>query len=302
MKKYLLLGMLAVLFAIPLWAAEKAIIKLPDGIYLFDSSMTMLTNGNLWIGFGKFIVVKNNNIYSSKEAIKKFGSSRINKQLTDNKKYKIILGEKKIGELNNLKIFNDGDGKFDEELFTEKIRQGPIYGEASIYLGRLGSAARCLAVPEKYKEVQKVYQTISKIEVNNISKLCKTQLYNQFKELKEIGCKLIGLDKERIDLLDKISDHNDELYVGVYRYVFKTESDGYCEYEVTFSVNKNKVHYITNDYNGETKMCGMLDVDEDGEGELIIRRISNDEEGGTEAIEIYKQKDNGNWTLIYKNL
>ena len=59
-KLILLLGVLAVLFAIPLSAAENAKIKLPDGLYMYDSSIERLTDGRERVGFGKYFVVKNN--------------------------------------------------------------------------------------------------------------------------------------------------------------------------------------------------------------------------------------------------
>jgi hypothetical protein len=67
---------LAVLFAIPLSAEENAKINLPDGLYMYDSSIERLTDERERVGFGKYFVVKNNIIYSAQEAVRKFGVSQ----------------------------------------------------------------------------------------------------------------------------------------------------------------------------------------------------------------------------------
>ena len=119
-KLILLLGVLALLFAIPLSAAENVKIKLPDGLYMYNSWIAQLTKGGESVRFEKFFVVQNNTIYSSQEAIRKFGILKLNKLFTENKKYKILLGGGKIGEIQNLEV-DDADGHrvYKEELLTK---------------------------------------------------------------------------------------------------------------------------------------------------------------------------------------
>jgi len=267
-KLILLLGVLALLFAIPLSAAENVKIKLPDGLYMYNSWIAQLTKGGESVRFEKFFVVQNNTIYSSQEAIRKFGILKLNKLFTENKKYKILLGGGKIGEIQNLEV-DDADGHrvYKEELLTKNIQKGPAYWRESIYVGRLGSAVKCLAVPEEYKEVKKeVYTTIPQEEVDEISKLIKEKLFHLVKNRKEITdyqLKYTELNKEYIDLLDKISNQNDELYIGVYRYIFKIAENSRPflvttlapAFEIAFSIKKDNLYIITSDYDGEMKIC-----------------------------------------------
>jgi len=304
MKRYLMFGILTVFvfLAIPITAAENAKIKLPDGLYMYDSSIRQLQKGGIWVGFGKYLVVKNNTIYSSQGAIKKFGISKFNKLFTENKKYKILFGGEQIGEIYDVNVREKGRKHlfFKEDLITENIKEGPAYKVESIYINRMGSAVRAIAVPEEYKEVKKkVYTTIPQEEVDKVSKLVKEQLYPL---VKNKLCKI--LDEERLELLDKASDHNGELYIGIYRFVFK-RADGhnwiYCDNKMIFSIKNQNVNFITSRQDADwMTICGMLDVDGDGEDELIIERTFGGEDGSTTTMEIYKQKADGNWTRIKK--
>jgi hypothetical protein len=180
-----------------------------------------------------------------------------------------------------------------------------------IIIGRLGSTVNYVAVPEGYKEVQrKTYNTISQEEVDKVLTLAKEKLYHLIKNRKEIAkaCKVKGREvyKQRIDLLDKISNRSGELYIGIYKYVFTTADKNGCEFEVLFSARKDNVYVITISYEyekpllfeGEIKICGMLDVDGCGEEELIIEKEFGGIDGVTRILEIYKQKADGNWTQI----
>jgi hypothetical protein len=331
MKKYLLAGvlvlLLATILAIPLLAAETKI-KLPDGLYMYDSSISKREDGREWVGFRTFFVVQNNIIYSSQGAMNKFGVSKLNKLFTENKKYKILFGGEQVGEIYNVKIGkfnNELDWNYEEKLFTKNIKQGPAYGKESIYLGRLGSAAKCLAVPEEYKEGQrKVYTTIPQEEVDKIAKLAKEKLLPLVinrKELTQYEIRETELYKEYLELLDKITNADNEIYIGIYRYVFKISPDSIKispdsrpyrartivpAFEIVFSVKNNTVNVITSDYDSETlsngniKILDMLDIDGCGKNELLIEK----EYGGMDEVitnlEVYKQKIDGSWTQIKK--
>jgi len=286
-------------------------IKLPDGLYMYDSSISRLENGSDWVGFGKWFVVRNNMIYSSQDAIKQIGVSELNALFTENKKYKVLLGGQKIGEIHNVRIelYNDEmEWNYKEELFTKGIKQGPLYVENK-YL-RTGSAVKCIGVPEKYKEIQrKVYSTISQEEIDKISKLAKEKLFHLIKNRKEITQYKIkdkDLTYEKLELLDKISHRNDELYIGIYRYAFKTTENNY-DLQIVFSVEKDNVNVITSghddetgDYDGDISIYGMLDVDGCGEEELIMEKVSGGLDEALKNISIYKRKADGNWTRIQK--
>jgi len=124
---------LVVLFATSLTAAESSKISLPDGLYLYDSWIEKLSSGSKSVRFEKYFVVKSNVIYSSNEAIKKFGSTKLNKLSTENKKYKILLGGNKVGETCDVTIDTDGDWNYKEKLFTENIKEGPMYGKKTVF-------------------------------------------------------------------------------------------------------------------------------------------------------------------------
>jgi hypothetical protein len=290
---------LAVLFAIPLSAKENVKIKLPDGLYMYDSWVSH-TKGES-VRFEKFFVVQNNTIYSSQEAIKQFGISKLNELFTEKKKYKILFGGGKIGEIQNLRVDDeDGHKVYREELLTKNIKEGPVYGRKSIYLSRLGSAVKCLGVPEKYKEVKKtVYTTIPQEEVDKIATLAKEKLSLL---VKNSVCKI--LHEENLELLDKISDYNGELYIGLYRLTLKRARGNnwsYCDNQIIFSTKNQNVHFITSREDADwMTICGMLDVDGDGEAELIIERTFGGEAGVKTTMEIHKQKADGNWILVYK--
>ena len=317
MKKYLVLGVLAVLFAISLSAEGNAKIKLPDGLYMYDSSVQRLKDGSDRVGFGKFFVVHNKNIYSSKEAFKKFGISKLNELFGGNKKYKILLNGEVIGEKYNLRFEKDEaidreDAVFscNESYIAKNIKEGPAYRVEGIYVGRLGSVARHLAVPETYKVLRTIsFKDISKEEVDKISKLVKEKLLPLVKNRKELKKNKINemeLAAEGIDLLDKISYGSREMFIGIYWYGFKAAKRGE-RVQIVFSANKEDVYDITSNYNndilssGGVKIHGLLDFDGCGKEELIIEKEYGGLYQSFRDLEIYKQKTEGNWTLIKKN-
>jgi len=301
MKKYLLLGVLAMLFTTPLSAAENVKIKLPDGLYMYDSSIERLTDGRERVGFGKYFVVINNTIYSSQEAIRKFGPSKL---MIENKNYKILFGGEKIGEIHNVNIYDEGDWNYKEELLTQHIKEGPAYGSGGF--GN-GSAVKCLGVPEEYKEVKKkVYTTIPQEEVDKIAKLAKEKLLPLVisrKGFAKYKITEMELYKDSLFHLDKISYRNDELYIGRYLYAFKTAKTSYW-FQIIFSVRKDNFHVVTTNYEegdlvaGYMTIYGMLDVDGCGEDELVIEKEAPRENETTIWLEIHKQKLDGNWMLI----
>jgi hypothetical protein len=307
MKRYLIVGVLAVLFVISLSAAENAKIKLPDGLYMYDSWIAHLTNGDVSVRFEKFFVVQKNSIYSSQEAIRKFGTAHL---MIANKTYKILFGGEQIGEIHIVNIDDDEHVNYKEELLTKNIKRGPAYCEESIYIGRLGSVARHLAVPEKYKVLRPIsFKEISKEEVDKISRLAKDKLFHLVKNRKELKrCRIIEtkLVREKMELLDKISVGNNEMYIGIYKFAFGSADKalGLCEFDVLFYVKEGNIYAITSDHDdetlfgGEMKIQGILDVDGCGEGEVIIEKLFTGEAGPTINLEIYKQKADGNWTQI----
>jgi hypothetical protein len=310
MKKYLSVGVLVLLFAMPLAAAEKESvkIKLPDGIYMYDSWIEKLSNGCISIRYEKFFFVKNNIIYSSKDALKKFGTVKINEPFLKEKKHKILLGGEKIGEIYNLRI-DDGHKKYEEKLFTKAIKEGPAYGS-----GGYGSAVRYMAVPEEYKEVKKkVYATITQEEIDRVAKLAQEKLFPLVKNIEALKrCKILETElvSEKMSLLDKISVRNNEMYIGIYKYAFRSgdKALGRCDFTALFSAREDNVNAITINYEygmaslfeGEINICGMLDIDGCGADELIIEKQFGGEAELTINLEIYKQKADGKWSLIKK--
>lgn len=311
MKKYSVIGLfavLALLFAIPLSAAEKVKIKLPDGLYMYDSSIERLQDGRVRVGFGKYFVVCNNKIYSSKEAVKKFGILKLNKLFTENKKYKILFGGEQIGKIYNVRIDNEEDWDYKEEFFTKSIKEGPAYWEKSlkIIIPRMGSAAKCLVVPEEYKEVKKiVYTTIPQEEIDKIAKLIKEKLLPLVinrKEVRQYKIEEKELYKEDLMLLDKMSYRNNDFYIGIYRYMFEIQ-----EYFIVFSVIKENIYIITSnysddipDYDGAVSVYGMLDVDGDDNEELIMEKVFSGPDKASYNIEIYRQESDGKWTVLQR--
>lgn len=307
-KLILLLCVLAVLFAVPLSAAENVKINLPDGLYMYDSSIERLTKGGERVGFGKYFIVKNNIIYSSQEAMKNFGVLKLNELFTENKKYKILFGGENIGKIYNVKIDDEGDWNYEEELLTENIKEGPMYGvQGGIY----GSVVKCIAVPKSYKEApRKAYTTISKEEVDKISELAKNNLFDLIKNRKEVTqhkIKKTELVREELQILDKISHRNHELYmyIGIYLYVFKTAEDSHW-FGIIFSARKDSIYVITSNYDdenlwdGRVTIYGKLDVDGCGEDELLIEKEYESEDETTVYLEIYKQKADGIWKRIVR--
>jgi hypothetical protein len=305
-------------------AGEKIKIQLPDGVYLYDAILSRTGSGEVHVGFQKYFVVKNNIIYSSREAMKKFGISKLNKLFIENKKYKILLGGARAGEIDISSIDSEGDCEegcisYKEELSIKSIKEGPMYGVPSIYLGRLGSAINYIAVPEAYKEKPvKIYKTIPPEEVDKISTLLKAKLFDLVKNRKEITryqLKYEELNREKLELLDKIINDNEEFYVGIYRYGFKISPNSrpykvvtlVPAFEIVFTVKNDNVYVITSQYDDKTlfsgnmKILGTLDVDGCGQEELIIEKDFSGEDDILIHLEIYKQNDDGNWTLILKN-
>lgn len=315
MKKVIIFSVLVLILAVHVKAAENVKIKLPDGVYMYDSEVQRQKDESDRVGFGKFFVVYNKKIFSSKEFVKKFGITRLNTLFGGNKKNKILCGGEVVGTKFNCKfeideIIDKEDATFDcdESYVIKNFKQGPIFSMPSIYLGGLGSATKCIAVPEEYKEVKKkVYTTISQEEVDKIAKLVKEKLFDQVKNRKEVTQYEImeaELYEEKLDLLDKISHRNDKLYLGIYRYVFKKVEGFTYEYEIVFSAKKDHVHVITSQYDDATlldhaiSIRGMLDVDSCGVDELIIEKLYSDPDAVTTILVIYKQKADGNWTQI----
>lgn len=316
MKKYLLAGVLVLLFAMPLTAAEKESvkIKLPDGIYMYDSSVQRRKDGTDWVGFGKYFIVKNNTIYGQREAVKKFGFSKLNEMFSGNRQYKILLAGEKIGSIYISRIDNEGDcdeGCIDykEALLAKDIKEGPAY-VANKY-SRAGSAVKCLAVPEAYKEVKKkVYTTIPQEEVDKIAKLAKEKLFDLVKNRKEVKkykVKRAEIVREGLYVLDKISYGNGDVYIGIYYRVHATaENTDRFDMEILFSATKDRIYVIASQYDditlieGSIRICGMIDVDGDGCEELIIEKEYYVDEVGVTNMEIYTRIVDGSWILIKK--
>jgi len=304
----LLLGVLAVLFTIPLTAAEKAKIRLPDGLYMYDSSTARTEDGLEMVGFEKYFIVHNNVIYSSQEATRRFGASKLKRIFTKNKKFKVLFGGEQIGEIHNVEIDSDRVANHDKS-FIKNITEGPAY-RLKDSMGILGSAVRSIAVPEEYKEARKVsFGPISQEDVDRISKLAQKQLLPLVLKRRELARYRSGTKtkpySERLKCLDRISDSNDEMYIGVYGYVLETANDSYGVSAV-FSAKNNHVHVIATDhddaisYGSIMTVCGMLDVDGCGREELIIEKEFPDEDQSITNLEIYKQEINGSWTLLKK--
>ena len=119
---------MSLLFTITLSAASNARIKLPDGLYMYDSWISHAMGAS--VRFEKFFVVKNNDIYFSEQAIKKFGLSKLNESFTKNKKYKILLCGEKVGKIDKLKVgqvsqpfdFSNEQGKKGFKIIKLKAR------------------------------------------------------------------------------------------------------------------------------------------------------------------------------------
>jgi hypothetical protein len=275
--------------SLPLSTAGNEKINMSDGLYMYDSWIEHLLKGGISVRFEKCFVVKNNIIYSFQDAMKKIGVSKLNKLFADSKKYKILFGGENIGEIYNVK---------------KNIKEGPAYGSGAF--GH-GSAVKCLAVPEKYKEVKKkVYTTIPQEEVDKIAKLAKEKLLPLLisrKGFAKYKITEMELYKDSLLHLDKISYRNDELYIGRYQYAFKTAKNAYW-FDIIFSARKDSFHIVTTDYEegdlvaGYMTIYGMLDVDGCGEDELIIEKEAPREGETTIWLEIHKQKPDGNWTRI----
>lgn len=318
---YLLLGVLvvAVLSAIPLSAKENVKIKLPDGLYMYDAIVSQ-SQGKAHIGFQKYFVVRNNIIYGQRDAVKKFGFKKLNEMFIKNKKHKILLAGEKVGEIYIASIDNEGDCaegcvSYKVEIASKNLKERPAYGN-----GGYGSAVNCIVVPEEYKEIQKkVHDEISKEEIDKISKLAKDKLLPlviKRKALKKNKVKDTDLVKEGIVLLDKITYRNEETYIGIYSYEFNVAANVCHAYklvtcapvfQIIFAVRKDNVYVITSDvdeetlWNAKTTILGTLDVDGCGREELIIEKDYSGEDEILIHLEIYKQNDAGNWTLIQKN-
>ncbi|MFH2045048.1 MAG: hypothetical protein ABIK92_07865 [Pseudomonadota bacterium] len=316
-KKYLVIGLFAVsvLFTIPLSAAENVKIKLPDGIYMYASLIGRLKDGSDRVGFMKYFVVYNKNIYSSKDFVKKFGISKLNTLSGGNKKNIIILGGEVIGIKYNLRFkkaitFDKENATFvcDEAYFTKNIKEGPAYYWPEIMYPRLlASATKCLAVPEEYKEVKKnVYTAIPQEEVDKIAKLAKEKLLPLLinrKGFAKYKIREMELFKENLWILDKISYQNHELYIGEYQYGFKGAETSY-HFHIIFSATKDNMHIVTTNYEegdlvaGYMETYGMLDFDGCGNDELVIEKEAPREDETTIWLEIHKQKPDGNWMII----
>lgn len=316
MKKYVLVGMLTillVLISLPASAAEKVKIKLPNGIYMYDSEVQRQADGSDRVGFEKFFVVLNNNIYSSTYFINKFGISKLNTLFGDDKKYKILCGGEVVGTKYNLKFDKTEASERenatfggDESYSVKNIKEGPLYGKRA---WTSGSSIRCMAVPEKFKEpAEENYYSITKIEIENISKIIKDKLFDLIKKRKELASyKLTRADiyNQDFEFLDKIrAKSNATLYIGTYWYDFKTKDNSYS-IQIVFGIENDDLKVITSNYDdtlesASVEIFGMLDVDGCGERELIIGKTIYDEVKLPTELEIYKQKIDGNWIRIKK--
>lgn len=299
-------------FAVSLSAAETAKISLPDGLYLYRSSTALREDGSMEVGFERFFIVHNKTIYTSQQAITKFGISELNRQFTDKKTFKVLFGGAVIGVLRNLKIFLDdqGDPGFDygDAPIIKKIKEGPAY-QLNKYLSLLGSVARPVAVPEEYKAERTIsFETISREEIDKTEMLVQNQLLPLVKGKKLVTYKTKESKPyggEGLLCLDKMSDNNDMTYIGIYGYIFETVEDSYGV-SVAFSTKNSQFHVIATDpddampYSNIMTICGMLDVDGCGREELIIEKEFPDEDQSITSFEIYKQQSDGNWTLLTK--
>jgi hypothetical protein len=267
-------------------------LKLPDGLYMYVN----------------YFVAKNNTLYSAQEAIKKFGIANLNKWFAENKKYKILFGGEKIGEIYDLKIEND-EGIDHEISLTKNVNEGPLYVKDKLFL-RLGSAIKKIGVPESYQAMpRKVYPNISKEEITAIESLLKQKLFPLIKNRKELAhykVKQESISSEELLLLDKVSLRNEEMYIGVYLYIFEI-GKGSFRSEIVVSLKNEGVQVVTSKYDeykgqildgGMMNIYGMLYVDGCGEDELIIEKEYDHEYEAINILGIYKQKNGVNWMLV----
>lgn len=302
--KYLIIAALTLLFAMPVSAEEKVKLKLPDGLYMYDLAGTE-SEGRP--SFQKYFVTKNNTLYSAQEAIKKFGVANLNKWFAENKKYNILFGGEKIGETTNILIEDENEWRSDSFL-TRAVKKEPVEkGKIPVVLGSLGAS---MGVPEAYQATpRKVYTSISKEEVATIESILKQKLFHLIKNRKELAhykVKQETISSEELLLLDKVSRRNEEMYIGVYHYIFKV-GKGSFRSDIVFSLKNEDVQVVTSKYDehngqildgGMMSIYGMLDVDGCGEDELIIEKEYDHEYEAINILGLYKQKSGSNWIPV----
>ena len=270
----------------------------PDGLYMYD-------------GFrAEFVLVYQSHIHGGQAAIRKYGAPKLNNSFTAQKKYKKILGGQKIAEIHNVEILKNGEFIYDEQA-TEIVREGPAYRIERPDVDTMGSAARPVIVPEQYGEVgTKFALAISEDEVARISKLASDKLFRlvmKRKELTQYAIKEKELDERQMVLLDKICRAGEEMYIGIYTYVFRTANAGILEFDAVFSAGQDDIRIITTQYDDETlrcgmmKICGMVDIERGGKEELIIEKEFGGHDETTTNLEIYKQEMDGSWSRV-KNI
>ena len=303
MRSMLITG-LALLFSLPLSAQEKSEVKLnlPDGVYQFHG--------------GCDFIIKDNQFYTPPGAIKIFGIAKLNEWFVG-KKYKSLLDSEKIGGGYNSKISKKYSPckpkmcSFPFEtaryLTNKEIAQGPLYARE---FAHNGSVLNVITVPDAYKETRrKLYRSISAEEVAAVEKLVNEKLFIELQNKKELDVRMSGriqkfkfndaaIKHAQLLMLDKIHQRGKVMFIGVFKYRFKTNDD-IIGYQVMFSVIERSVKLITGTSEPTLNVLGMLDVDGDGEDELVVDRGHGADEY-TGWQEIYKQQQDGSWLQIMK--
>ncbi len=202
----------------------------------------------------------------------------------------------------------DGCVIYKDKLLTNSIKEGPAYGGQE-----LRRAINYVAVPEEYKEIpQTLCTTIQKAEVDEITKLAKEKIFDLIKDRKEVKkykVKHAAVFRDELELLEKVSSRKGVMYIGIYHRVYATpENTDRFDLEILFSAEKDKVHFITSQYDdvtlddGDLRLYGSLDVDGCGQEELFIEKLYPSEDGPTIYLEMYKRQSNDEWTMIRKIL
>ena len=293
----MLIGVFALFFTMQVTAQEKSEVKLnlPDGPYQFKGSCDF--------------IVKDNQLYTPQEAIKKFGIPKLNEWFAG-KKYKVLFSGEKVGEGFNKKIddfykprrinacsnpFNI-DRKKQNYLDDKKIIQGSLYGGDSNY----GSAISLITVPDAYKETTRnVYRTISREEIGAVEGQIKKQLYAELSSQREMAQYKFNVEDmmfAELRMLDKISRHGKDMYVGV---VYFGRGNLWNK-SLVFSAHDMTVKFLTIT-NKLITIKGMLDVDGCGKDELIIEKMLIGEDRCISQLETFKQYDDGSWRVIVRS-
>jgi hypothetical protein len=300
-------------------------VKIPDGIYLYYSSVKNLKNNEV----SPLIIVKNGQLLNPYKIAEKVGTSKMMEDYSIGKTFNVFKALEKAGEISDIKFKTEycfakprnskqkilpeitGVGKYTGQSLpvVESSKEAWPMGVPEIIVTPLTfSYGKNIKRPPLKKEDHK--KIISAFRKNLLPKVWE----EHNKKLKKIGRHIVSEKNSYLfvaEAVDIYGNGNKDV-IGIYYEVFRIaegkDDAGLSNIDIPFVLWSNgKIDKLDlRDLVPSYSFIGVIDIDGDGMKELIVEKIieveSRDDDASfaTIAIEILKNK-NDRWVSIWNS-